>query len=98
MEGFDKNPVQKDKLCYGVNLTEYPFEGGLTLRFFLDFYEKSGDEKAFFFSRPQWFDLLAGTKKLRWQIVKGMTEDEIRESWQPGLDAYKEMRKKYVLY
>lgn len=98
LQGFDKNPVQKDKLCYGVNLSEYPFAGGLTLRFFLDFYEKSGDGKAFFFSRPQWFDLLAGTKKLRWQIVKGMTEDEIRESWQPELDAYKLIRQKYLLY
>lgn len=98
LEGFDKNPVQKDKLCYGVDLTEYPFAGGLTFSFILDFYEKSGDDKAFFFSRPQWFDLLAGTKKLRWQIVKGMTEEEIRESWQSGLEAYKDMRKKYLLY
>ncbi len=37
--------------------------GGLTLRFFLDFYNKAGNEQAFFFSRPQWFDLLAGTKE-----------------------------------
>lgn len=98
LEGFDKNPVQKDKTCYGVDLTGYPFEGGLTLRFFLDFYEKSDGEKAFFFSRPQWFDLLAGTKKLRWQIVKGMKEEEIRATWKEKLDEYKEMRKKYILY
>lgn len=98
LEGFDKNPIQKDKLCYGVDLSEYPFEGGLSLRFFLDFYEKSDTDKAFFFTRPQWFDLLAGTKTLRWQIVKGLTEEEIRESWQPKLDAYKTMRAKYILY
>lgn len=98
LDGFDKNPVQKNKLCYGTDLSGYPFTGGLTLKFFLDFYNKAGDEKAFFFSRPQWFDLLAGTKKLRWQIVKGMTEEEIKESWKPELDAYKEMRKQYLLY
>lgn len=98
LAGFDKNPLHKDKTCYGLDLREYPFEGGLTLRFFLDFYQKTGTDQAFFFSRPQWFDLLAGTKKLRWQIVKGMNEEEIRATWKDGLDAYKEMRKKYILY
>ena len=98
MPGFDTNPLQKDKLCYGVDLRELPFEGGLTLRFFLEIYEKSGDQKAFFFSRPQWFDLLAGTKQLRFQIVRGLTEEEIRASWQPELEQYKKMRKKYLLY
>lgn len=98
LDGFDKNPVQKNKLCYGEDLSGYPFSGGLTLKFFLDFYNKSGDDKAFFFSRPQWFDLLAGTKKLRWQIVKGMTEEEIKASWKPELDTYKAMRKQYLLY
>ena len=87
-----------DKVCYGTDLREYPFAGGLTLKFFLDFYEKSGEEKAFFFSRPEWFDLLAGTKKLRFQIVRGLSEEEIRESWQPELNQYKELRKKYLLY
>lgn len=98
LEGFDKNPIQKDKLCYGVNLTEYPFEGGLSLKFFLDFYEKSGDQKALFFHRPKWFDLLAGTKELRWQIVKGLSEEEIRASWKPKLETYKKIRSKYILY
>ena len=98
LPGFDTNPLQKDKECYGVDLREYPFEGGLTLHFFLDFYNKAGNEQAFFFSRPQWFDLLAGTKELRYQIVRGLSEQEIRDSWQPELDKYKEMRKKYLLY
>lgn len=98
LPGFDTNPLQKDKECYGVDLREYPFEGGLTLRFFLDFYNKAGNDQAFFFSRPQWFDLLAGTKELRFQIVRGLSEKEIRDSWEPELDKYKQMRKKYLLY
>lgn len=98
LPGFDTNPLQKDKECYGIDLREYPFEGGLTLRFFLDFYNKAGKDQAFFFSRPQWFDLLAGTKELRYQIVRGLSEKEIRDSWKPGLDSYKQMRKKYLLY
>ena len=98
LPGFDTNPLQKDKRCYGVDLREYPFEGGLTLRFFLAFYEKAGKDQAFFFARPRWFDLLAGTKQLRLQIIKGLTEEEIRATWQPGLERYKAMRKKYLLY
>ena len=98
LPGFDTNPLQKDKVCYGIDLREYPFEGGLTLRFFLDFYNKAGKDQAFFFSRPNWFDLLAGTKQLRYQIVRGLSEKDIRESWKPELDQYKAMRKKYLLY
>jgi uncharacterized protein YbbC (DUF1343 family) len=32
------------------------------------------------------------------QIKTGKTEDEIRASWKKDLDAYKVMRKKYLLY
>jgi len=98
LPGFDTNPVLKDKRCYGTDLREYAFEGGLTLCFLLDFYEKAGKDKAFFFARPQWFDTLAGSKELRLQMIKGMNEEDIRATWQPGLNKYKEMRKKYLLY
>lgn len=98
LEGFDMNPLQKNKECYGTDLREQPFEGGLTLRFFLDFYNKSDKDQAFFFSRPQWFDLLAGTKELRFQIVRGLTEEQIRDSWKADLDQYKNIRRKYLLY
>ena len=87
-----------DKECYGIDLREYPFPGGLTLKFFLDFYNLAGKDQAFFFSRPQWFDLLAGTKELRFQIIRGLSEDEIRASWQPALNEYKKLRNKYLLY
>jgi uncharacterized protein YbbC (DUF1343 family) len=98
LPGFDTNPLQKDKPCYGTDLREYPFKGGLSLQFFLDFYKKAGDDQAFFFTRPEWFDLLAGTKELRRQIILGMSEDEIRATWQQELIEYKAMRKRYLLY
>lgn len=98
LPGFETNPLQKDKVCHGVDLREYPFPGGLTLRFILDFYKKSGSNPATFFTRPKWFDLLAGSDKLRRQIIQGLTEEEIRASWQPELERYKELRKKYLLY
>lgn len=98
MPGFDTNPVQKDKICYGMNLREYPFEGGLTLHFIIDFYKRCGADAKFFFSRANWFDTLAGTDELRKQIIEGMSEEEIRATWKDELDEYKTIRKKYLLY
>jgi uncharacterized protein YbbC (DUF1343 family) len=41
---------------------------------------------------------LAGSDRLRNQILKGLREDEIRESWQNEISIFKEIRKKYLLY
>lgn len=98
LPGFDTKPMYQDKECFGVDLREYPFKGGLSLSFLLDMYQKADKDRAFFFSRPQWFDLLAGTKDLRFQIIRGMSEAEIRASWQTDLNAYKKIRTKYLLY
>jgi Uncharacterized protein conserved in bacteria len=98
LKGFDNNPLYKNKKCFGENLREYPFAGGLTLKFLLDFYKKAGSSQAFFSSNARWFDLLSGSRELRTQIEKGFTEEEIRKSWEKDLDSYKEIRQKYLLY
>jgi uncharacterized protein YbbC (DUF1343 family) len=95
--GMDSNPLHKGRACFGADLREYAFEGGLTLRFFLDFYRKSGLKDAFF-TRPEWFDLLAGNSDLRAWIVSGLSEEEIRLRWQEDLERYKALRRKYLLY
>ncbi len=45
-----------------------------------------------------YFEKLAGTDKLRKQIEKGLTEEEIRETWQEDIEGFKKIRKKYLLY
>jgi uncharacterized protein YbbC (DUF1343 family) len=92
-----KNPLLKGKTCYGLDLRNYEFEGGLSLQFLIEFYTKSGSGSTFF-SSPKFMDLLSGNNALRQQIIKGMKEDDIRETWQPGLEKYKEVRTKYLLY
>jgi uncharacterized protein YbbC (DUF1343 family) len=44
------------------------------------------------------FHLLAGNGVLLEQVKKGMTEDQIRETWKEDLDAYKLIREKYLIY
>jgi uncharacterized protein YbbC (DUF1343 family) len=51
-----------------------------------------------FFSSPAFFDKLAGNTLLRKQVASGVSEDDIRASWQKDLDSYNVIRKKYLLY
>ncbi|MDD6210404.1 MAG: DUF1343 domain-containing protein [Bacteroidales bacterium] len=95
--GYDTSPVQKDKACYGIDLRDSVFEGGFTLRFFIDAWNKAG-KKSSFFQRPRWFDLLMGTPQVRRLLVEGKSEAELRKLWQPELNKYKQMREKYLLY
>lgn len=97
-EGMAKHVEGKGEVNYGVDLRSLdPDAQRFTLKYLLDFYNKTPD-KATFFARPEFFDKLAGTDQLRKQILEGWTEDEIRASWQEELDAYKTMRAKYLLY
>ena len=96
--GFDSAPMYNGKTCYGVDLRNDPFPGGLTLHFLLDFYNRLGKNGASFFTRADWFDLLAGSNELRLQIMAGHTEEEIRAGWQADLERYGKMRKIYLLY
>lgn len=96
--GMAKHVEGKGETNYGVDLRDLnPDSQQFTLKYVLDFYQKMPD-KSKFFTRPEFFDKLAGTDQLRKQIIAGKTEEEIRESWRADLDAYKEMRTKYLLY
>ena len=64
-------------------------------------------QKDSFFIKPKksdlkpteiFFNKLAGNSILMQQIIDGKTEDEIRASWQPRLNAFKKIRKKYLMY
>lgn len=94
--GMSAHVEQQGNLCYGVDLRELnPDSIRFTLKYVLDFYNKN---PKVFFARPDFFDKLAGTDKLREQMLAGWTEDQIRDSWKEELTAYKAMRKKYLLY
>ena len=96
--GMVKHVEGKGQTMYGQDLRGLNADDQkFTLKYVLDFYNKMPD-KSKFFTRADFFDKLAGTDELRKQIIAGKTEQEIRNSWKPELDAYKQMRKKYLLY
>jgi uncharacterized protein YbbC (DUF1343 family) len=39
-----------------------------------------------------------GTSNVRQSIIAGKSEADIRASWQKELEAYKQMRKQYLIY
>lgn len=94
MEGA-KHPKHAGELCYGKDLRNYKKLDALNLEWLVEAY-KNTTNKADFFN--PFFTNLAGTKKLQEQIENGLTQEEIRESWQTDLDEFKQTRKKYLLY
>lgn len=95
-------PKLEGKQCKGLDLTQLAVEdifatSEIQLKFILDAYAQFPDKKKFF-NANGWFDRLAGTTTLREQIVDGKSEEEIRNTWQPGLVNFAEKRLKYLLY
>ena len=90
-----KEPMHKDVLCIGEDLTKIEKVKRLELKWLLRAYADTSDKTVFF---NDFYTKLAGTKKLQEQIVNGVSEKEIRNSWEADLNAFKEMRKQYLIY
>ncbi|PJE42103.1 MAG: DUF1343 domain-containing protein [Flavobacterium sp.] len=90
-----KEPMHKDQLCYGEDLTQIKKVSRLELKWLIKAYQTTADQSKFF---NDFFTKLAGTKKLQQQIMAGTSEEDIRTSWQKDLEAFKAMRKPYLLY
>ena len=89
-----KYPKFKNEICYGKNLQNNDYLSSLNLSWLINTY-KISPKKEFFIP---FFIKLAGTKKLQQQIENGVSEIEIKASWQQGLNDFKKIRKKYLLY
>ncbi|MDR0436693.1 MAG: DUF1343 domain-containing protein [Bacteroidales bacterium] len=100
IKGKSENPPFKNQLCYGVDLSQIPYdsirnEGRINLSYLIQAYQLSTDKSKFF---NNFFEKLAGTDSLRRQIIAGISEEEIRKAWQSDLEQFAEMRKPYLLY
>ncbi len=105
--GMSERPNQKDSVCYGLDLRGYDISPlrksrQINLSWVIELYNAYPD-KANFFQQERAngvspFDLRIGTDQLRKQIIAGMLEADIRKSWEPGLQKFKAIRAKYLLY
>jgi len=95
-----KNPPLLGVKCFGIDLRDaiqkriVPVPH-LNLEWVIDAYRMYPDKEKFFIP---WFDVLAGGPVLREQIQKGMSAEEIRDTWKEGLNNFSKVRKQYLLY
>lgn len=107
IRGMSESPLYMNEVCYGLDLRKYDISRlrktkQINIQWMMELY-KAFPDKDKFFDRTQSrqignIDGLAGNADFKKQIREGISEKEIRASWEPGLLAYKEMRKKYLLY
>lgn len=105
-----KNSKHFNETCYGWDLSgtkSYVLQeigGKIQLKWLINAYQLFPDKNNFFIlpksgrMEQSFFNKLAGNNELWQQIKAGKSEEEIRKSWQPDLDRFKIIRKKYLLY
>lgn len=91
-----KYPKEEGKVCYGKDLSKAPRINEVSLQWILDAYNNTTDKNIFF--NTSGFTKHAGTPELQKQIQAGLTETEIKKTWQPELERFKETRIKYLMY
>lgn len=91
------------QVCYGWNLhgtneeVLKKIDGRIQLKYLIEAY-KLFPGKDSFFLKNNFISKLAGNDDFSKQIKSGKTEAEIKKTWEPGLTAFKAIRKKYLLY
>ena len=91
-----KSPKENGKVCYGKDLSEIPKMNEVSLKWLIDAYKNTKDKTKVF--NTSGFTKHAGTEKLQQQIEAGLSEEEIKKSWQSDLGKFKKLRAKYLLY
>ena len=96
------HPKHQGRKVYGTSLSGIRTEDimkwkRLNLSYLIGYYEYLST-KTEFFNENLFFDKLAGTDQLRKQIIEGLSEEEIRDSWQDELTLFKKKRSNYLLY
>lgn len=97
------NPKHKGITCYGMEFHHMDTstllqDASLNLDFLIKYYSLLTAKGESFFLETGFFDKLAGTDKLRKQILAGKTSEEIKATWQNDINTFKVIRAKYLLY
>jgi uncharacterized protein YbbC (DUF1343 family) len=91
-----KNPKHKGKLCYGEDLRSVKTNDEVSLKWLIKAYKHATDKSLVFNTNN--FTKHAGTNTLQKQIEAGLTEEQIKVTWQEDLNRFKAIREKYLIY
>ena len=103
------NPPFEGETCRGVDLRNVPIEdiwdAGINVSYLVDAYHavmETSPGRSFWGSADgngqYWIDNLSGSSELRQMIEDGATAEEIKDSWQEDITAFREQRRPYLLY
>ena len=103
------NPPFEGETCRGVDLRNVPIEdiwdAGINVSYLVDAYHavmETSSGRSFWGSADgngqYWIDNLSGSSELRQMIEDGATTEEIKDSWQEDITAFREQRRPYLLY
>ncbi|MBK8626082.1 MAG: DUF1343 domain-containing protein [Saprospiraceae bacterium] len=98
-----KEPPLNGQLCYGEDLSNITIgsiikKGQIDLSYLISYHKKMTSLGEKYFLDNNFIDKLAGSDQLRTQISQGRTEAQIKATWAPGLEKFKKIRAKYLLY
>jgi uncharacterized protein YbbC (DUF1343 family) len=94
------NPPFANEVCFGFDLSNAndlndTIDSGLRLEYLINAYKNFPNKDMFFNS---FFKKLAGNHILEEQIKQGLSEEQIKATWQSDILKFKSIRKKYLLY
>ena len=90
-----KYPKLEGVLCYGFTLENEPKPSRIRLDFLMQAYAAMPNKEGFFLKT---FERIVGNDQLRKQLQQGVSEAEIRASWEPQLSEFKTKRQRYLIY
>ncbi|NNJ87760.1 MAG: DUF1343 domain-containing protein [Eudoraea sp.] len=91
-----KSPKHMGTVCYGEDLSKAPRQSKVSLQWIVKAYQHCQKKSAFF--NTSGFSKHAGTAQLQKQIEAGMSEEDIRATWQADLEKFTRIREKYLIY
>ena len=98
-----KEPHLNGQKCFGIDLSKVTTGSiinakKIDISYLIDYHNKMTSIGEKYFLDNLFIDKLAGTDLLRKQIEAGKSEIEIRKTWQSGLESFKKIRSKYLIY
>ncbi len=91
-----KYPKEEGKNCFGKDLSSHPKMGEVSLEWLINAYQNCTDKSKFF--NTSGFTKHAGTARLQQQIEAGVSEADIKATWEEDLIRFGKIREKYLMY